>query len=44
MQNEPYFFNKDYTITIMDSSINSYVIRYGQCLNILQNSIETILL
>lgn len=44
MQNEPYFFNKDYTITILDSSINSYVIRYGECLNILQNSIETILL
>ena len=44
MQNEPYFFNKDYTITILDSSINSYEIHYGQCLNILQDSIEILLL
>lgn len=44
MQNEPYIFDKEYKITILDSSINSYEIHYGECLSILQDSIETILL
>ena len=44
MQNEPYIFDKEYKITILDSAIHSYEIHYGECLSILQDSIETILL